>query len=113
MTNALQDFLAGLESGQQSFADTMAFIDSHYLYQPRAFRNGPISNAAGENQGSCKILGLTLLEGLSLEQALLAFGEYYRDVLAVEDGSDHPNIRQLMKSGLEAVSFDQPPLIRK
>lgn len=50
---------------QHRFTDSLAFIEQHYHYQPQAFRNGSITNLAGENQGSCKILGLALLEGLS------------------------------------------------
>lgn len=113
MSNQLSAFLAGLACGQQRFADTLAFIEQHYLHQPQPFDNGPLHNAAGENQGSCKILGLALLENLSLEQALLCFGEYYRDVQAAPQGADHPNIRQLMKGGLEAVRFGGLPLARK
>lgn len=113
MNNALTHFLAGLNSGQQGFADTLAFIEHHYLYQPQPFDNGLLHNAAGENQGSCKILGLALLEGLSLEQTLLCFGEHYRGVQATPEGTDHPNIRQLMKGGLEGVKFTVLPLTRK
>lgn len=112
MPNILSAFLQQLETGNTLFADTLAFIAQHYGYQPQAFQNGPLHNAAGENQGSCKILGLALLEGLSTQQALLAFGEHYRQVLAAPDGTDHANIRQLMESGLEQVHFDQLPLCR-
>lgn len=113
MTEYLQAFLAGLTSGRHAFADTLAFIERHYAYQPQAFDNGPLHNAAGENQGSCKILGLALLEGLNAEQALLCFGEHYRHVESTPDGSDHANIRQLLKTGLEQVGFDTLPLARK
>ncbi|MFB1010794.1 MAG: HopJ type III effector protein [Thiopseudomonas sp.] len=112
MPDLLPTFLDSLQSGNHTFADTLAFIDTHYRYQPQAFTNGTLQNAAGENQGSCKILGLALLEGLSAKQALLAFGEHYRHVLATPDGSDHANIRQLLRQGLEAVSFAQLPLQR-
>lgn len=113
MPESLSTFLARLASANHSFADTLAFIDSHYRYQPQAFSNGPLDNAAGENRGSCKILGLALLEQLSTEQALLAFGEHYRHVLATPDGSDHANIRQLIRGGLGAVTFRQNPLHRR
>ena len=113
MTKILQGFLAGLASGQHAFADTLAFIERYYHYQPQPFDNGPLRNNVGENQGSCKILGLALLEGLSCEQALLCFGEHYRHVLATPSGSDHANIRQLMQSGLEQVNFITLPLNRK
>ena len=70
-------------------------------------------NAAGQNEGSCKLLGLALLEGFSAEETLLAFGEHYRSVLATPDGSDHGNIRALMDTGLAGVRFEQPSLRRK
>ena len=110
---ALDDFRARLHSGQHLFAETLAFIAEHYDYQPSAFVNGGVENAAGQNEGSCKVLGLALLEGLSLEDCLHAFGEHYRAVLATPDGSDHANIRALMANGLGGVRFAQAPLTRK
>ncbi|MHA6492752.1 HopJ type III effector protein [Pseudomonas borbori] len=110
---ALEEFRTRLLDGQFTFAETLAFIDEHYLYQPSAFRNGPVANAAGQNEGSCKTLGLAKLEGLSLEESLRCFGEHYRSVLATPQGSDHGNIRALMASGLDAVHFEQPSLARK
>ncbi|MEU6759752.1 HopJ type III effector protein [Streptomyces sp. NPDC046685] len=104
---------ASLASGEHAFADTLAFVSAHYAYEPQAFRNGELDNAAGENEGSCKTLGLALLEGLSDEEALLAFGEHYRSVLATPDGTDHSNIRNLMAHGLAGVSFAGQPLTRK
>ncbi|MEU5150184.1 HopJ type III effector protein [Streptomyces yangpuensis] len=107
--NALR---ASLASGEHEFADTLAFIAAHYAYEPQAFRNGELANAAGENGGSCKTLGLALLEGLSDQEALQAFGEHYRSVLATPDGTDHGNIRNLMAHGLAGVSFAGRPLAR-
>ncbi|WP_315830762.1 HopJ type III effector protein [Bradyrhizobium prioriisuperbiae] len=109
----LKTLLAGLDSGEHMFAETLAFIAAHYDYQPQAFRNGELDNAAGQNEGACKTLGLAKLEGLSDQQALLAFGEHYRSVLAKPDGSDHGNIRNLMAHGLAGVTFAGPPLTRK
>ncbi|KIF01314.1 HopJ type III effector protein [Streptomyces sp. RSD-27] len=109
----LNSLRASLASGGHAFADTLAFVAAHYEYQPQAFRNGTLENAAGENEGSCKTLGLALLEGLSDQEALLAFGEYYRGVLATPDGTDHGNIRNLMAHGLAGVSFAGQPLSRK
>ncbi|MEU9109105.1 HopJ type III effector protein [Streptomyces xanthophaeus] len=109
----LNSLRASLASGEHEFADTLAFVTAHYEYQPQAFRNGELENAAGENEGSCKTLGLALLEGLSDEEALLAFGEHYRSVLATPNGTDHSNIRNLMAHGLEGVSFAGQPLARK
>ncbi|MBK4990772.1 HopJ type III effector protein [Pseudomonas sp. S60] len=102
-----------LASGQHAFADTLAFVAEHYDYQPQAFDNGGLQSAAGQNEGSCKTLGLALLEGLSDQEALLAFGEHYRDVVATPEGSDHGNIRALIKHGLAGVTFAAQPLTRK
>ncbi|MDD1014353.1 HopJ type III effector protein [Pseudomonas rubra] len=103
---------ASLKSGEHVFADTLAFISANYSYQPQAFNIGGVENAAGQNEGSCKTLGLGLLEGLSDEEALLAFGEHYRSVLATPQGSDHGNIRALIARGLAGVKFAEQPLKR-
>ena len=110
---SLQDFRARLHGEQFQFADTLAFVAEHYDYQPCAFRNGGVENAAGQNEGSCKTLGLAQLEGFSLEETLRAFGEHYRAVLATPEGSDHANIRALQRTGLGGVQFERPPLTRK
>ncbi|MFZ6045222.1 HopJ type III effector protein [Pseudomonas sp. CR3202] len=109
----LNDFRARLHSDQYLFADTLAFIAAGYDYQQSAFSNGAVENAAGQNEGSCKTLGLALLEGFSLEETLLAFGEHYRAVLATPEGSDHGNIRALMATGLAGVRFERQSLKRK
>lgn len=112
-SNDLTNFRARLRRADHAFAETLAFIEAHYDYRPSAFRNGAVENAAGQNEGSCKTLGLALLEGFSLEEALLAFGEHYRAVLNSPDGSDHGNIRALMANGLAGVRFESQPLTRK
>ena len=110
--STLSDFRARLRSEHFAFSETLAFINEHYDYQPSAFSNGQVANAAGQNEGSCKTLGLALLEDLSLEEALLCFGEHYRSVLATPDGSDHGNIRALQTHGLAGVRFSQQALQR-
>ncbi|MEU7074035.1 HopJ type III effector protein [Streptomyces narbonensis] len=112
MTN-LDSLRASLASGEHEFADTLAFVAANYEYQPQAFNCGGVESAAGQNEGSCKTLGLALLEGLSDQEALLAFGEHYRDVVATPEGTDHGNIRALMKHGLAGVRFAGQPLARK
>ncbi|WP_328301531.1 HopJ type III effector protein [Streptomyces sp. NBC_00435] len=109
----LNSLRASLASGEHEFVDTLAFIAAHYAYQPQAFRNGELENAAGENEGSCKTLGLALLEELSDQEALLAFGEHYRSVLATPNDTDHGNIRNLMAHGLAGVVFAGQPLARR
>ncbi|MBA1272061.1 HopJ type III effector protein [Stutzerimonas azotifigens] len=113
MSEALKEFRARLSSSTHRFSETLTFIDSHYLYQPSSFVNGDVENAAGENMGSCKTLGLALLEGFSTEEALLAFAEHYQAVLATPNGDDHRNIRALMQTGLPGVRFEAMPLARK
>ena len=109
----LNTLRASLNSGKHAFADTLAFIAAGYDDQPQAFNNGGVENAAGQNEGSCKTLGLALLEGLSDEEALLAFGEHCRSVLATPEGTDHGNIRALISHGLAGVTFQTQPLTRK
>lgn len=109
----LRDFRASLRNRHHTFSDTLEFIASNYDYQPSEFTNGNIENKAGENEGSCRVLGLAVLEGFTTEEALLAFGEHYRAVLANPAGTDHPNIRALMHTGLPAVHFQTPSLRHK
>jgi hypothetical protein len=109
----LANFRAQLRNQQHPFSQTLSFIAEHYLYQSTSFSNGAVESLAGQNEGSCKTLGLALLEGFSLEETLLAFGEHYRAVLATPQGNDHGNIRALMESGLAGVRFAQPSLQRK
>lgn len=92
---------------QIEFADTIAVIDAHHDYTPTAFRNGEVSNAAGQNGGSCKILAFGRLAGLSEAETLACFGRYYRDdVLQHPDAQDHANIRNFMRSGWTGVVFE-------
>ncbi|WP_263145234.1 HopJ type III effector protein [Pseudomonas sp. RIT-PI-AD] len=111
--SALSTFRQSLRGAEPLFADTLAFIAEHYRYRPSAFRNGEVDNPAGQNEGSCKVLGLALLEGFELEEALLAFGEHYRQVLKDPRGGDHANIRALMAHGLAGLRFEQAPLSRR
>lgn len=109
----LQQLLETLKTQpeQVQFDDVIAVIDATYEYQPAAFRNGEVSNEAGTNQGSCKILCFAKLQGLSEQQTLHCFGDYYRkDVLQNPDGDDHANIRQFMQHGWSGVTFQTQPL---
>jgi hypothetical protein len=109
----INSFRASLETGAHPFAETLAFVAEHYQYTAQAFRNGEIDNAAGQNEGSCKTIGLALLEGFSDQEVLLAFGEHYRSVVATPQGTDHGNIRNLISHGLAGVKFAGQPLSRK
>lgn len=109
----LQQFLEQLQNTPEAvaFDDTMAVIDQNYEFTPTAFSNGDQHNAAGENNGSCKILAFAHRHQLSEEQTLACFGRFYReDVLGQPDGDSHQNIRNFMKTGWQGVQFTQAPL---
>jgi hypothetical protein len=96
------------------FAEVIQVIDAFYHYRPTAFNNGALENAAGHNEGSCKILAFAWQHGLSEAQTLACFGVYYREhVLAHPDGTDHGNIRQFIEHGWEGVEFLGQPLTPK
>lgn len=109
---SIERFRQQLNSPEHQFAATLAFINQYYSFQPTAFNNGGVENEEGQNEGSCKVLALAILEGLSDKEALLAFAEHYRSVLMTPDGTDHQNIRSLQKNGLSAVSFVKFPLAK-
>jgi hypothetical protein len=93
------------------FDDTLELIDALYDFTPTAFRNGEQHNAAGENNGSCKILAFGQLQGLSKAETLACFGRYYReDVLGDPNGHGHANIRNFMHHGWAGVKFEGTPL---
>ncbi len=108
----LTDFLAQIkENTPVSFAETMAVIAENYVYSPTAFRNGELDNAAGQNEGSCKIFAFAQLNELTEEQTLSLFGDYYRvDVLQNPDANDHQNIRQFMEQGWAGIVFENAAL---
>jgi len=107
--DSIEDLLTKLKEQPEAiaFRDVIALIDSAYEFTPCAFSNGPVANAAGTNEGSCKILAFAKLQQLEQAQTLALFGHYYRDdVLAHPDGVDHANIRQFMQTGWAGVRFD-------
>ncbi len=96
------------------FAEVMQIIDVFYQYQPTAFSNGELHNAAGSNEGSCKIFAFAKLHGLTEAQTLACFGTYYRDdVLAHPEGVDHGNIRNFIQHGWDGIEFHGEPLTLK
>jgi hypothetical protein len=114
----IEQFLTSLKNTQSlhntQFNDTIKLIDNYYDFAPSAFQNGTLYNAAGQNNGSCKILAFALLHHLTTEQTLHCFGNYYRiDVLQHPDSEDHQNIRNLMTSGLDGVRFESQALTLK
>jgi len=112
----LNIFLQRLRDMQDSIAfnDTIALIDLLYDFTPTAFRNGPLLNTAGQNNGSCKIFSFAQMHGLSQQQTLHCFGDYYRnDVLGNPGGNDHRNIRNFMNSGWTGITFNTAALTPK
>ena len=117
---SLVDLLVVLRNKPDSleFADVMTVIAENFVYIPCRFTNGLgddlIVNAAGENEGSCKIFALGQLLGLSEGQTLACFGKFYRDdVLLAPDASNHANIRTFMRHGWAGINFDRPALVPK
>jgi hypothetical protein len=109
---SLNDFLTKVQAGESvDFADTIAVITENYIYTPTSFRNGNVENAAGQNEGSCKIFAFAKLNNLSENETLSLFGDYYCiDVLHNPDASDHQNIRQFIQNGWAGVAFENKAL---
>lgn len=94
-----------------SFTDVMEVITSNYDYTPTDFSNGTQKNAAGTNEGSCKIFAFAKLNKLNEIQTLTCFGDYYRqDVLLNPTGTDHANIRNFIHTGWQGITFDSAAL---
>lgn len=93
------------------FAEVISTIDVHYRYTATKFTNGDLESAAGTNEGSCKIFAFGHLNGLTEEQTLHCFGDYYRvDVLANPHATDHANIRAFIAEGWEGIQYFGTPL---
>ena len=96
------------------FQEVIAVIDASYQFQPTKFRNGNTINEAGQNSGSCKVFSFAKLNGLSQEETLACFGDYYRvDVLQHPTATDHQNIRNFIQSGWSGIQFDNLALSKK
>ena len=83
------------------FQETIQLIESNYTFTPTTFVNGSIKNEAGNNSGSCKVFAFAKLEGLTKEETLACFGQYYTDVRNKPNGEDHQNIRNFIKTGFK------------
>jgi len=113
-----QTLLACLKNAEADFEDVIAYVSAHYEYTPTAFTNGtsadPIVNAAGQNEGSCRLFALAKLQDLSATDTVQLFGRFYReDVLKHPEGSDHGNIRRFMRDGWAGIRFDGVALVPK
>ncbi|MFY9178479.1 MAG: HopJ type III effector protein [Venatoribacter sp.] len=109
----LTEFLQHLTTPEHQFADTLSFIKTWFEVKPSAFKNGRIHSDADHNQGSCQILALAQLLGLTTEQTLLCFGEHYRHVQATPNGDTHLNLREIIHQPDRTVEFEHFPLQRK
>jgi hypothetical protein len=109
----LESFLAKLKETPETiaFVETIAVIEENYIFEPTAFENGVLHNAAGENSGSCKLFAFAEIQNLSEASTLACFGAYYyEDVLKNPNGTDHQNIRNFMKTGWDGIAFYGSPL---
>ena len=84
-------------------ADTVKMIDNEFDYFEVPFNCGDAQNAINENATSGKIFSLALIAGLDKDTTLNLFGEVYRDLSP--SGSDHQNIREFIKSGIDGLKF--------
>jgi len=109
----LKIFLDNLQVSPESieFQDTMAVIETAYIYTPTAFKNGNLVNENGVNEGSCKLFAFAKLHGLSEENTLACFGGFYHDdVLQNPDSDNHQNIRNFMNTGWAGIEFENEAL---
>lgn len=120
MKMTLEQLILNLNSDLSNidFNHVMAVITDNYAYRPTEFRNGlsdaAVLNAAGSNEGSCKIFAFAKLNHLSEPQALACFGDYYReDVLQHPENDDHQNIRNFIQDGWAGIEFFGEPLTLK
>jgi hypothetical protein len=112
----VETFLTALQNAPEtiSFQDLISVIDSNYHFTPTQFSNGKLVNAAGQNDGSCKLFSFASLHQLAEEQTLACFGAYYRDdVLPHPEKDNHQNIRNFMKTGWTGIQFEGSALSEK
>ncbi len=112
----IEDFLHKLRTQPEdiAFTDTIETIEANYEFTPVRFTNGSAVNEAGTNSGSCKLFSFAKLQGLSKEETLACFGDYYRvEVLQHPEATNHANIRNFMLTGWEGISFDTEALQAK
>ncbi|GMI13886.1 hypothetical protein TrVE_jg13406 [Triparma verrucosa] len=87
------------------FEEFIEMINGCYETGLIEWKNGSITNAEGENEGSAHVLSFAALAGLDKEKTLGLWAQYYQDVLDTPGGDDHGNIRNFMENGWEGVDF--------
>jgi hypothetical protein len=112
-TQTYSTLLDDLRAQKAAFSTVIAWINQHYSYTPCAFSNGAANNAAGENEGACRVFAFAQLNRLSEQDTLLCFAEHYASVLAKPNDSDHANIRAFMNTGWSGIRFNGVALIAK
>jgi len=113
MKEQLPILLENLKGDSLPFKAVIEFIDTYYLHQPTAFKNGALYNEATQNQGSAKVFTFAQLQKLDKEDTLYLFAEHYRSVLENPDGTDHQNIRQFMIHGWPGIVFEGQALVAR
>ena len=114
MSNEVQALIQQLNQHAVDFNKVIQTIEHNYIFIPSEFKNGETLNAENSNNGSCKIFAFGLLNGLSEQATLNAFGDFYtEDVLQNPEGEDHQNIRNFMRFGWQGVNFKKLALTPK
>ena len=114
MSNEVQALIQQLNQDAVDFNEVIKTIENNYIFTPSEFKNGETLNAENSNNGSCKIFAFGLLNELSEQATLNAFGDFYTvDVLQNPEGEDHQNIRNFMRFGWQGVNFEKPALTPK
>lgn len=113
LNQRVQIHLASIDAGHGRFTDTLELIGQTFDYQPAGFHNGPLFNAAGENEGSCRVFSLAQYCNLNEADTLRLFAEHYQQVLDEPAGDSHGNIRQFMATGWSGIRFDESPLRKR
>ena len=115
MSFTLADYMSALSASDSklTFDDTLAVIDGHYDFTPTMFKNGGVENAAGTNNGSCKVFSFAKLHGLTQTQTLRMFAQHYQNVLDEPNGDAHANIRAFMDTGFDRLEFSGDALAPK
>lgn len=113
MPLSITDLIAQVRAQPQTveFQTAIDTVNANFDYTPTRFTNGrgddKVANAAGTNEGSCRLFAFALLQGLSQAETLALFGKFYReDVLLHTDASDHANIRTFIRHGWAGIHFD-------
>lgn len=113
MKEQLITLIKELKAHSLTFKEVLEFIETGYLHQPTAFKNGEVHNEATQNQGSAKVFAFAQLNNLNEEDTLYLFAEHYQSVLNDPNGADHQNIRQFITHGWKGIVFEGQALLAK